>query len=91
MADAEARIAPIINEIFYVTAEFGQYPSGGPHNGVDISTGKNSNLYSIVNGIITNKGYDASRMGKLYLYERLNYKSRFFIWTYERSFSIKCG
>ena len=27
MADAEARIAPIINEIFYITAEFGKYPS----------------------------------------------------------------
>jgi murein DD-endopeptidase MepM/ murein hydrolase activator NlpD len=63
MADAEARIAPIINEIFYVTAEFGQYPSGGVHNGVDISTGKNSNLYSIVNGIITNKGYNAGGWG----------------------------
>ena len=63
MADAEARIAPIINEIFYVTAEFGQYPSGGTHNGVDISSGKNSNLYSIVNGIITNKGYDSSGWG----------------------------
>lgn len=27
MADAEARIAPFINETFYVTAEFGEYPS----------------------------------------------------------------
>lgn len=26
MADYEARIAPFINETFYVTAEFGQYP-----------------------------------------------------------------
>lgn len=27
MADVEARIAPFINVTFYVTAEFGQYPS----------------------------------------------------------------
>lgn len=27
MADSEARIAPFINETFYVTAEFGKYPS----------------------------------------------------------------
>ena len=27
MADYEARIAPFINETFYVTAKFGEYPS----------------------------------------------------------------
>lgn len=36
---------------------------GGVHKGVDISDGQNSNLYSIVNGIITNKGYDAGGFG----------------------------
>lgn len=38
MADYEARIAPFINVEFYVTAEFGQYPLGGEHNGLDIAT-----------------------------------------------------
>ena len=90
MADAEARIAPIINEIFYITAEFGQYPSGGLHNGVDISTGKNSNLYSIVKGKITNKGYDASGWGNYICMKNEENSQRFFIWPYERCKSIKC-
>lgn len=53
MADYEARIAPFINVTFYITAEFGQYPSGGQHNGLDIATpSPGNNLYSIVNGKI---------------------------------------
>lgn len=36
---------------------------GGEHNGVDISTGRNSNLYSIVNGIVTNKGFQENGFG----------------------------
>lgn len=36
---------------------------GGEHKGVDISDGQNTNLYAIVNGTITNKGYDASGFG----------------------------
>jgi len=36
---------------------------GGEHNGLDISTGGNDNLYSIVNGTITDKGYDAEGYG----------------------------
>lgn len=38
MADYVANIAPFINVTFYVTAEFGQYPSGGSHDGLDIAT-----------------------------------------------------
>lgn len=38
MADYEALVAPFINITFYVTAEFGTYPSGGEHNGLDIAT-----------------------------------------------------
>lgn len=38
MADYEAKIAPFINVTFYVTAPFGQYPSGGVHRGLDIAT-----------------------------------------------------
>lgn len=56
MADYEARIAPFINVEFYVTAEFGQYPSGGEHNGLDIATPSPGNdLYSIVKGKIIRK------------------------------------
>lgn len=36
---------------------------GGEHKGLDLSDGSNTPLYSIVNGIITNKGYDATGFG----------------------------
>ena len=32
-------------------------------NGVDLSDGQNTPLYSIVNGTVTNKGYDANGFG----------------------------
>lgn len=58
-----ARVLPFIRQIVTVTAPFGQYPSGGEHKGVDLSDGQNSPLYSIVNGTITDKGYQANGFG----------------------------
>ena len=63
MAIEEANVLPFINQVVIVTAPFGEYPSGGEHKGVDISDGLNSNVYSIVNGVITDKGYTASGFG----------------------------
>ncbi len=48
MADYTPIIAPFINVTFYVTAKFGEYPSGGVHKGLDIATTNEANLYSIV-------------------------------------------
>lgn len=59
----EANILPFINVVATVTAEFGQYPSGGTHKGVDISTIKNDNVYSIVDGIVTNRGWNEGGFG----------------------------
>lgn len=50
MADYEAKIAPIINEEFIITSVFAEQPRN--HKGLDISTGKNSNIYSMSNGIV---------------------------------------
>ena len=36
---------------------------GGEHKGVDLSDGLNTPLYSIVNGTITNKGFDSNGFG----------------------------
>lgn len=35
----------------------------GEHKGIDLSDGQNTNLYSIVNGVITDKGYQANGFG----------------------------
>lgn len=66
MADYQARVAPFINKVFYVTAQAGIYPSGGYHSGVDMSTGigdRGANLYSICNGIVLRVDYDENGYG----------------------------
>lgn len=59
----EARILPFIDEQVYITAEYGKYPSGGVHKGIDLSNSKNSNVYSIVKGVVTDKGWQPSGFG----------------------------
>lgn len=50
MADYIAKIAPLINEEFIITSVFREEPR--KHKGLDISNGKNSNIYSMSNGIV---------------------------------------
>ena len=66
MADYNAKIAPFINHVFYVTAQAGVYPSGGYHSGLDISTGtgtRGQNLYSICNGTVIRTAYNDGGYG----------------------------
>ena len=66
MADYEARVAPFIEVTFYVTSQAGKYPDGSYHSGLDISTGtgtRGANLYSICNGTVIQKAYDADGYG----------------------------
>lgn len=65
MADYTASVAPFIDEVFFVTAEAGVYPSGGYHSGVDISTGINSRLYSICDGTVIFAGQQTNSEGQL--------------------------
>lgn len=56
MADYKAKIAPFINEVFYVTTVW--WSGDPPHRGIDIATAHsagNAPLYSIVNGTIIRK------------------------------------
>lgn len=66
MADYNANIAPFINKTFYITAQAGVYPSGGYHSGLDISTGANDPLYSIVNGTVIHTGWQEGRLWELH-------------------------
>lgn len=58
MADYNARIAPFINEVFYVTSVFGEQPRN--HKGLDISTGTNSPVFSTVDGIVVRSDVSTS-------------------------------
>lgn len=64
MADYEARIAPFINETFYVTSEWWEQPRN--HRGLDIATPSslgNVPLYSMCDGTVVHKAYDADGYG----------------------------
>lgn len=58
-----ANIAPFINEVFYVTSAQPYYPEGDPHGGLDISTGVNSPVYSMVNGTVLYSTYNTGGYG----------------------------
>lgn len=64
MADYVARIAPFINETFYVTSVWWEEPRN--HRGLDIATPSslgNVPLYSMCDGTVYYKGYDESGYG----------------------------
>lgn len=65
MADYEARIAPFINQIFYVTSVWWEQPRN--HRGLDIATpasaGANVPVYSMANGTVILKDFDANGYG----------------------------
>lgn len=64
MADYTANIAPFINVTFYVTSIFGETGTR-THRGIDIATPSalgNVPVYSMCNGTVYYKGYDAGRI-----------------------------
>lgn len=64
MADYEARIAPFINQEFWITSEWWEEPRN--HRGLDIATPSslgNVPLYSMCNGTIVYNGYDVGGYG----------------------------
>lgn len=64
MAVIEARIAPFIRKVFTITGTQYYYSgSGQPHGGLDISTGFNDDLYSMVNGKVLSVVHNHSSYG----------------------------
>lgn len=63
MAEYTARVAPFINEEFTVTSAQPYYPEGDPHGGLDISTGRNSPVYSMVSGTVLYSQYNTGGYG----------------------------
>lgn len=63
MADYEANIAPFINTTFYVTSVFGEDRGSRLHKGLDIATSGSVSMYSISNGQVILKQYDADGFG----------------------------
>ena len=64
MADVQARIAPFINKRFLITSAWWSERWGTIHKGLDISTGANDPVYSIVeNGKVIQQWFNHASMG----------------------------
>ena len=64
MARQIVRILPFINKPAYITSVFWEDRGGRPHRGVDLSaSGSNVPLYSMCNGTVIRKNYDATGFG----------------------------
>mgnify|MGYP003304081421 CR=1 FL=1 len=67
MAVVNPRIAPFINVTFYITSKWWNVrvnPVTGEteiHRGLDISTGNNDPVYSMLKGVVHSSGYSSSR------------------------------
>lgn len=67
MATPVRNIAPFINENFTITSEWWKERINPVthevqiHRGLDITTGRTSSVYSMLNGIVHSKGYDNSQ------------------------------
>ena len=89
MADYTAKIAPFINQEFYVTSEFGEPRQGrDPHKGLDIATPSalgGANLYSMCNGTVVYKTFDADGFGHYIIMKDSKTGMRLSLWPYERS------
>lgn len=56
-------IAPFINDVFTITSPWWTERWGRIHRGLDITTGGNDPVYSMLDGIVHSKGYDAEELG----------------------------
>lgn len=75
MAVVNPRIAPFINKTFYITSKWWDVrinPVTGQteiHRGLDIATGANDPVYSMLNGIVHSLGYSSSRGNWIIIYD----------------------
>lgn len=81
-----AKIAPFINEIFTVTSEFWEEPRN--HRGLDISTGVNSNVYSMCTGSIILNSFDEAGYG-YYVIIKDSITNMGFLFAHLREQSVK--
>ena len=63
MAVGNARIAPFINKKFTVTSPWWSNRGGTIHRGLDISTGSNDPVYSMLNGTVFRLYHNDASMG----------------------------
>lgn len=62
MADYTIPVAPFLNVVFYITDTFWSDRGGTPHRGLDIdpSGSQNYPLYSMIDGVVIDKGSNSS-------------------------------
>ena len=90
MAVINARIAPFINKQFQITGTQYHYSgSGNPHGGLDISTGANDTLYSMVNGKVLSVSWESSYGNYIIIQDDTTGDS--FLYAHMKSVSVTRG
>lgn len=88
MAVIDARIAPFINQQFTITGTQYHYSgSGDPHGGLDISTGANDILYSMVNGKVLSVSHESSYGNYIIIQDSTTGDS--FLYAHMKSVSVR--
>ena len=62
-------IAPFINVVFTVTSKWWTYRDGVLHRGLDIATGHNDTVYSMLKGKVLDVGYTSSAGNYIIIYD----------------------
>ena len=62
-------IAPFINVVFTVTSKWWTYRDGVLHRGLDIATGGNDTVYSMLKGKVLDTGYNSSAGNYIIIYD----------------------
>lgn len=62
-------IAPFINVVFTVTSKWWTYRDGELHRGLDIATGGNDTVYSMLKGKVLDVGYTSSAGNYIIIYD----------------------
>lgn len=71
MAVGKAKIAPFINKTFTVTSPWWSNRGGTIHRGLDISTGANDPVYSMLEGTVVQMWHNDSSMGNALVIKNL--------------------
>ena len=91
MATQNVRILPFINKNARITSIFWEDRGGRPHRGVDLSaSGSNVPLYSMCNGSVILKSYDASGFGN-YIIMKDNTTGLGFLYAHMSSVNVNVG
>ena len=81
----ECNIAPFINIEFYLTGAWGEQRATHKHAGIDISTGKKSNVYNMFEGTVISVTHSGTGGGYRTKYHNTRrFRKNLALWRFRR-------